>query len=288
MTAEVSSIPVLIAYVANMINCRIEKHLTLGPTAKFFLRGFARQDIILALTQQRRNLIPTTSWYDDECKTSVDRFLGLTMPLMPLLEELCAIAADMKLQRGCSGIVDLIAGENHDATAARGLKELDSVSRLEYLKLEIYNWRPTVSSNTRQVPRSFLKSRKYLLQAHAFKLSALLYIHRLCYPVGVASDPDIDASNMAYEILLHCSGEQAEMGLLLWPIFVAACELKSLDDRKLNLELLERNYRCRGTSTSLQVKEFLEKYVWHAIDSETTGWSWLALVEMFSSDFAPL
>ncbi|KAH8885472.1 hypothetical protein GQ53DRAFT_810163, partial [Thozetella sp. PMI_491] len=277
VTPEISSIPFLVACIAAWVTRSLQSSPTLGSVAKYFLRAFARQDMILALTQRRRNLLPTKSWFDQGCQSSVDRFLGLTMPFMPVLEELCALAEECRPQREGSEIsIDSKPGLDNEldfrcaATAH---------ARATELRNKIHEWQPFLPEDLEESRRSFLNVRKYLLQAYAFRSSALLYLHRLLYPAGVSPEADATALNLAYEVLTHCCGGSAEVRLLLWPIFIAGCEMSGGSDRELIVRLLDQIYRERGTSTALRTKEFLVHHIWHAMDSAERCWDWMVLVE---------
>lgn len=284
-----------------MVSAHLESCAPLGELAKYFLRAIARQDMIFGLTYRRRNLIPTSLWFDGDCFGTVDRFLGLTMSLMPLLEELCCLAEDIKKKNQqqlqdiqpqkelCDSSLlfddDFYQSGSSVASLSSVYGEIaDNDERVKDLQQRINMWRPSSNNGL----SSFLEKRKYLLQAQAFRSAALLYLHRLCHPTGMSAEADSMALNMAYDILLSCHEDDADVRMILWPLFVSGCEVKSESDRQLVLGLLDRNHRARGTYTPLKATKFLVECLWPAVDSGSVRCDWMDLVEEFSGDFAPL
>ena len=275
-----------------------EASTPLGDLSKYFIRALARQDIIFGLTYRRRNLIPTSLWFDSSCFDKIDRFLGLTMSLIPLLEELCCLAEDIKTNqkrdRKHQDQLNFCDEESHrDETNDIGILAivssqeatlLNQDDRVQNLQHRISTWRPFINDGM----GSFLAKRKYLLQAQAFRSAALLYLHRLCHPAGLSQQSDAIALNMAYDVLLSCHEDLADVRMILWPLFVCGCEVKSASDRQLVLGLLDRNHRERGTYTPLRTTEFLVQRLWPAVDAGNTNCNWMDLVEDFPGDFAPL
>ncbi|CAK7210058.1 hypothetical protein SBRCBS47491_000642 [Sporothrix bragantina] len=268
----ISAIPVLLSCASHAVAAHIATSTPLSPTAKYFLRALARQDILLGLMYRRKNMLLTSLWFDSSYDGDIDRFLGLTMSLMPLLEELCGLAEKMK--------------------TVRNAKESDEVLQepLQNLYCRISAWHPSMHKRP-----SFLDTRKYLCQAHAFRAAALLYLHRLCHPPGSCHDADSAAVNLAYDVLLFCYDSpgapdslHADVRMLHWPLFVTGCEMKTDVDRQLVLDLLRQNHHQRGTYTPLKTIDFLVEHLWPVVDAGSGNVNWMDLVEQFSSDFAPL
>ncbi|KAK7733030.1 hypothetical protein SLS53_008359 [Cytospora paraplurivora] len=91
-----STLPIIIANAASLINHHVSTGREVSSLARYFIRGLARQDMVISLVQMRRMAIPSSVWLDGEAKTSADRLMGYTSTLMPLLEELCALAEDVR------------------------------------------------------------------------------------------------------------------------------------------------------------------------------------------------
>lgn len=91
-----STLPIIVANAASLINHHVSTGREVSSLARYFIRGLARQDMVISLVQMRRMAIPSSVWLDEEVKTSADRLMGYTSTLMPLLEELCALAEDVR------------------------------------------------------------------------------------------------------------------------------------------------------------------------------------------------
>ena len=218
------------------------------------------------------------------------------MSLMPLLEELCGLAEDIKKKQQllqdtqshrelCDNPLLHHNDNKHGLILASTVSALQGCDeRVRDLQHKLTMWRPSINNGV----SSFLEKRKYLLQAQAFRSAALLYLHRLCYPTGLSSEADGMALNMAYDILLSCHEDDADVRMILWPLFVSGCEVRSDSDRQLVLKLLDRNHRARGTYTPLKATRFLVECLWPAVDSGNMHCNWMELVEDFPGDFAPL
>lgn len=91
-----TTIPMIVANAASLINHHVSSGREVSSLARYFIRALARQDLIISMVQLRRLTIPTSVWLDEEAQTSADRLMGYTSTFMPLLEELCALAEDVR------------------------------------------------------------------------------------------------------------------------------------------------------------------------------------------------
>ncbi|KAF2792249.1 hypothetical protein K505DRAFT_376166 [Melanomma pulvis-pyrius CBS 109.77] len=278
-----SSLQALHSAAAAMINHFLATGLTLSPTAKYMIRALAREDIIMALVRQKRPLIQTSVWLDKECGTSADRFMGSTMTLMPLIEEVCVLAEDLQ-QFHCTrrtsmdaqylSMYDLV----EDNVASPSLLQ----SRAASLRARISAWHPPL------IPAfSGPASRKFLLHASMYRLGALLYLHRLLHPHGSSKHQDDQALIIAYDIFAHLSTEARDNRLALFPIFLATCEFEKEEDRSMGVQVFDEIYGSRNTFSTLVTKNFVLNRVWGARD-EGRDWGWMGLVERWKGECVPI
>lgn len=95
-TPPETTIPAIVANAACLINHHVSSGRKVSSLARYFIRALARQDMIISMVQVRRLKIPTSVWLDEEAQTCPDRLMGYTSTFMPLLEELCALAEDVR------------------------------------------------------------------------------------------------------------------------------------------------------------------------------------------------
>ena len=229
--------------------------------------------MIVSLTHQRRPLISASVWLNEECQHSADRLMGYTATLMPLLAELCALAEDA---RGTT--------QSHYIVDAEPLSPLqDSLSqRAGDLQAKIEAWH---SNSTPGV--SFRSSWKILAQAYAYRSATLLYIFRLFHPPQSSQAGDRMAIGMAHDVLVYTSGPREELRMLLWPVFIAACEAVDEDDWSTVLEVFDSICMYRKTATALRTKNFCVDRVWKVRDSGM-AWDWMKLVELYPGECLPI
>ncbi|EXJ92112.1 hypothetical protein A1O3_00662 [Capronia epimyces CBS 606.96] len=282
-----SAIPLLHAYAAMRIRGHMNAGLEFSHLSKYFIRGLARQEMITALVHRRRNLIQTGVWLDEECRTSADRFMGLTVTLMPLLEELCALAEDLRacaadgrpfLSRGIG------SGESEDVgiTSLAFTPSNSHLDRAANLRARIESWRPVANRAT-----SVRSQQKFLYQACAHRCAALLYLHRLFRPAGCSVEADQVALGIACEILPYLQALPEEIRTSLWPAFMAAAELDAREDRTAILRVFDNMYGSRKTTTTLRTKAFVVEMIWKARDTGQ-NWGWMALVDRHPYECLPI
>lgn len=348
-TMPESTIPVVIANSAALIKHYMSLGHELSPLARYFTRALARQDMILSLVQLRRPLIPTSAWLDNEAQTSADRLMGYTATLMPLLEELCALAEDMKTvarspacnyspldvnpadllltsnvasidttycptqqvpgphtesyqqqiagddltNQFCNYIPESVFPEHMSPVLAPDLKSglTGDVHRAEDLRARIELWKPTLPHGL-----SFRKSRRFLSQASCYRAGALLYLFRLLnppQPSGSSMQPsavDEEAIAKAHEVLMStnvAAENPDEVKMLLWPVFLAACEMSAEEDRQMVLDILDTILAQRKTSTVQKIKSFVLNRVWPARD-QGEEWNWWMLAERYPGECLPI
>lgn len=322
-TAPETTIPTIIANSSVLISHYISTGREVSSLARYFIRALARQDMIISLVHGHQPLIPTKVWLNEEAKTTADRLMGYTTTLMPLLEELCVLAEYLRTpllyspccqrgqnEGGDAGLsppqvapqipyyqehkVDPEIACPTPAAADDRMAEVEVlVQRAEGLRKRIELWKPPVPHGM-----SFRKSRRFLIQANCYRAGALLYLFRLLNPPTInrsnglleCSAIDGEATAMAHELLVFLGppsprGDEAKM--LLWPVFIAACEMLAEEDRQMVLDVLDVILQQRKTATVQRTKRFVLNRVWPARD-EGREWSWWALAQQFPGECLPI
>ncbi len=264
-------------YAASIINKYIESGLLLSSLAKYFIRALARHDMIVSLSQLRRNSIKTETWFD-KATSSTDRFMGYTTSLMPLLEELCALAEDIRPNSGTSRAVPVIASRSGDTNSIL-------IEKINNLRSRIRSWQWV--SGPGDVVVSPGSSGRLVEHACAYRAAALLVLHRLMHPAGSSAGCDREAFEMACEVMAHLKGPPENLRLSTWPALIASCELKNAGDRAVAMEVFSGIYRARKTGTSLQTKKFVLERVWKARDAGD-DWDWMTLSQKYPGECIPI
>lgn len=234
--------------------------------------------MVLSLVGMRRPFIPTAAWLDQDSRNLVDRLMGYTATLMPLLEEVCALAEDIRC-----GNLGMNPGAYGDLSEENPVLSAQIyLERARDLSARITAWRPVPN---RAVSSQI--SRSCLAQAYACRSAALLYLYRLLNPPGSSPDADRVALGMACEVLAHLSAPPEELKASLWPAFMAACELETADDRAVAIEVFDGIYRSRKTATCLHTKRFCIERVWKTRDAGG-DWNWMNLVQRYPGECIPI
>lgn len=175
------------------------------------------------------------------------------------------------------------------------LADIDAcVHRAEDLRRRIELWKPSIPHGM-----SFRKSRRFLIQANCYRAGALLYLFRLLHPPIINNNSGVvsgcsaingEATAMAHELILFLGppssrGDEAKM--LLWPVFIAACEMLAEEDRQMVLDVFDAILQQRKTATVQRTKSFVLNRVWPARD-EGREWSWWALAQQFPGECLPI
>ncbi|KAF2493261.1 hypothetical protein BU16DRAFT_75243 [Lophium mytilinum] len=281
------SLQILHSTTAVFVNQYLSTGSILSATSKFFLRGLARQEMMIAITQRRRPSIACSVWLDSECYNTADRFMGFTMTIMPLWEEICGLAEDMKrtVSPHSLGSDLLSAGAEATMTTSQAQNSLEIAilhSRAAALRARLDSWHPPSVPNF-----SGSSSQKFFRHAATYRSAGLLYLHRLLYSPGHSESADSLALSLAYEIFAHLTGPFSWLRLSLLPTLIAACEFKRHDDRRMALDLFEGMYGSRNTFTTDTTKRFVVNRVWPSLDSgeEVT---WMELAERYPGECVPI
>ncbi|KXH25922.1 hypothetical protein CSAL01_04476 [Colletotrichum salicis] len=293
-----ATIPTVLSNVASLISHHVSTGGDVSSVARYYLRALARQDLVVSLIQLRRPRVPSYVWLENE-PAKPDRLLGYTVTLMPLLEELCTLAEEVRDQILQSAFPNSLLGGG-SATSLTSTEERGSSSppvcveswldagysnialRADSLRLRLESWKPTISDSL-----SFRSARKFRAQAACYRAGALLYLHRLFYLPGSTADADGEALSRAHDVMLYTSGPPSESKMLLWPVFMAACEMLDSDDRAAVLDVFDAIGTHRKTVTVERTRMFVEERVWKARD-QGREWNWMVLAQEFPGECLPI
>jgi hypothetical protein len=259
-----------------MLDHRLSGGSELTQLAKYFVRALARQDMMLSLTKFHRPRIPVSYWLDDSARRRADRFMGYTATMMPLLAELSALAEDVK------ALESVTASSQIDPACMPPFGPDELLDRAAQLQSDLESWHPTLDPTL-----SFQSSRKFLMHATAYRSAGLLYLYRLFHPPGSSVQADQTALVMAYEIMVHTTSNVEDLKMSLWPVFLAACEATSEEDRLTAAQILDSICRGRRTITAMRTKSFIVNRVWHARDSGL-DWNWMSLSLRYPDELLPI
>ncbi|WYZ44988.1 hypothetical protein EsH8_VIII_000304 [Colletotrichum jinshuiense] len=289
-----ATIPTVLANVASLISHHISTGGDVSSVARYYLRALARQDLVVSLVQLRRPKVPCYVWLENESHKP-DRLLGYTVTLMPLLEELCTLAEEVRdqiLQPALSSpLVEATVqtpSTNDSPTSSLCVERWLDVGysdvslRADSLRMRLESWRPTISDSL-----SFRSARKFRAQAACYRAGALLYLYRLFNPPSSSAEVNSDALSKAHDVMLYTSGPPAESKMLLWPVFLAACEMSDADDRAAVLDVLDSIGTHRKTVTVDRTRRFVEERVWKARD-EGRDWNWMILAQNHPGECLPI
>ncbi|KAK8094865.1 hypothetical protein PG997_001550 [Apiospora hydei] len=217
-----------------------------SPTSTFLERAFRFYDVITALSLGTAPLstapaagclvpFPPLDAPLSSPLSNVDTLLGMATTLWPIMHRLSNLPS---LKTELENAV-----KSHQTSKMAVLRtEFETTSRA--IEGALQQWQPMLPSNV-AITGGLLESldgepivEQALLQsildnALAYRHSAFVYLYRTIY--GYAPTHEL-VQKHAHASLVHCARNVAyrgPMGALLWPLFVAACEAVSPEDRDL-------------------------------------------------------
>ncbi|KAL2817073.1 fungal-specific transcription factor domain-containing protein [Aspergillus cavernicola] len=252
----------------------------LNGMAKYFARGVARQDLLISLSRMQRTKIDPSVWLDEYAMCHADRLMGLTNTLAPILSRLSALAEDVQ------SILDSYSITDGECTVAEfddvPVRRSDLLAREASIRTQLVAWRPI-----RDCSLSMPMARKFLLHAYTWRAAALLYLFRLFNRPGSSTAADMEALIMAYEVVVHISGPPQDIKLSLWPLFIAACEFQTPEDRSHATRLFDDIHYARPIVTARRTKSFCVEQIWPARDAGG-NWDWMHLARLGTKVPVPL
>ncbi|KAL4959577.1 uncharacterized protein BDV14DRAFT_184469 [Aspergillus stella-maris] len=74
--------------------------------------------------------------------------------------------------------------------------------------------------------------------------------------------------------MIHISGSPHDIKLTLWPLFIAACELETPEDREHTTHRFDDICYARPIATARHTRAFVVDTIWPARDSGN-NWDWM-------------
>jgi len=163
---------------------------------------------------------------------------------------------------------------NETSKASVLRSELESTSQA--IKTALTNWKPTIKSKPNspesEDPNSSenIRLQSILNNAEAYRHSAFIYLYRTIHS-HPRSHPCVQQHTHASLLSCYNVVQLAEqcrdgpMSALLWPLFVAAVEAITPEDRILASEAFEGTEKRQGMNNIVRAREVVRE-VWRRID----------------------
>ncbi|KAH7123929.1 hypothetical protein B0J11DRAFT_325582 [Dendryphion nanum] len=184
---------------------------------------------------------------------SVDRHLGLSLPLLPYYHDLCFISYSLL--------------NSTDAKPASLLRQLEDIQD------HVERWQPSH-------PEGFVHEYstaeviQLLAQARVYRLGALLLIHRLQHQFGQQdSQADIWSREVMMELELARRISSRPVRFVTLPFIIAAVEVKDPTERNIVVKNVDHYVDQFTPVVQKATKTFLSR-VWHERDTQEC-FSWL-------------
>ena len=163
--------------------------------------------------------------------------------------------------------------EELDTAIAKGQTSKAAVLRTELettasaIQVALKHWQPMLPPDWNLSTTERARLQSILNNALAYRHSAFVYLHRTIYGHS-RSHPSVQ--DHAHLSLTHCAGSvsgDGPMSALLWPLFVAACEATSLEDRELASKSFSTIDRVQGMA-NIERAWCIVQEVWRRADEE--------------------
>ncbi|KAI1759086.1 fungal-specific transcription factor domain-containing protein [Hypoxylon sp. FL1150] len=217
-----------------------------SPASLFLERAFRFYDVITALSLGSAPLstapaagclipFPPLDAPVTSSLSNVDTLLGMATTLWPIMHRLSNLLS-------LKNDIGRAARDNHSSKSAVLRMEFETTSQA--IETALTQWEPCLppnivvedgvlrSSTGEEIPER-LQLQSILHNALAYRHSAFVYLYRTIY--GYPARREV-VQKHAHLALIHCVEtvtHRGPMGALLWPLFAAACEAVSAEDRTL-------------------------------------------------------
>jgi hypothetical protein len=212
----------------------------------------------------------------DSPLSAVDTLLGLSTDLWPIIHRLSHL---LTFKNSIT-----IAEASGDVEKVQSLQnELESSAQT--IEAALTDWSPTIAtspisdlSDEEEDPIEQARVQGIFNNAEAYRHSALVYLYRTIRSCP-REHPQIQKH--AHISLVACSnvvekGEQCydgPMAALLWPLFIAACETITIEDRDLATQVFFGVQRRQGMNNITNAWDVVQEY-WRRVDGGDTEVSW--------------
>ncbi|KAJ6437727.1 putative Zn(II)2Cys6 transcription factor [Purpureocillium lavendulum] len=189
----------------------------MGPDCAAFLVCLLGTEMEECLVRCRT---PTLRVHEGDMDHLVDRFIGISAPLLTYFYDLCALGHQIR-RSGCRAL------GNAPANAL-----LDDLTTVE---AKLTDWRPTISADI-LATYSDMEANMMMAQAKVLRLTALLVAHRLRHPFGHQDEHALTMSRAVLQELsavVRLTGRSIPFGDLAF--LVAGFELTTTKERDATL-----------------------------------------------------
>ncbi|KAE9370217.1 hypothetical protein N431DRAFT_411356 [Stipitochalara longipes BDJ] len=269
------------------------------PTTLFLERAFRFYDVIAALslgTAPNTSTQPTSTPFPIPPSThgtipesplnAVDTLLGFSTDLWPIIHRLSHLLS-FKTQLETA----IAAGRTNEATVLRTELENSSLA----IELALTNWQPALSPTPSDPAASSLSEEQNTLKkkildedpvsdtriqsilnnAEAYRHSAFVYLYRTIRSLPRSHNLvqkhvrlSLQACSNVVDLAEKC--QDGPMSALLWPLFVAAVEAVSEEDRDLAMQGFGGIEKRQGMTNITRAWEVV-KEVWRRVDELENG-----------------
>ncbi|KKA27187.1 hypothetical protein TD95_004677 [Thielaviopsis punctulata] len=244
--------------------------------------AFRFHDVISSLSLGRA---PMSTTYTDTASLTestssslrhIDSLLGMFTTLWPILHRLACLQAIKR---------DLTAALSAGTTATAAILKTEFETRSAAIEIALDEWQPAVPNSyapadgpgdtstdpsTPVLHPTHGRLQSILNNALAYRHSGSVFLYRSMY--RCAQDHPL-VQRHTHAALVHCMRtvqNAGPMSALLWPLFVAACEARTEEDRELARKTFLAVDRRQGM-VNIQNAWTIVQEVWKRVDEKETG-----------------
>ncbi|KAI1817629.1 fungal-specific transcription factor domain-containing protein [Poronia punctata] len=254
------------------------------PASLFLERAFGFYDVITALSLGTPPLstapsaggllpVPPLDAPPASPLTGVDTLLGMATTLWPIMHRLSNLLFTKK---------ELEDAQQKNQVSKVAVLRTEFETTSQAIEAALTQWKPCLPSNIairddvlvvsgagEEIPE-IPRLQSILHNALAYRHSAFVYLYRTIY--GFSPKHSM-VQKHAHAALHHCvetTAARGPMGALLWPLFAAACEAISPEDRELAKKAFSEIEQRQGM-TNIQEAWGIIREVWRRIDCLEDG-----------------
>ncbi|XXG96380.1 hypothetical protein Hte_002662 [Hypoxylon texense] len=249
-----------------------------SPASLFLERAFRFYDVITALSLGSAPLstapaagclipFPPLDAPVTSPLSNVDTLLGMATTLWPIMHRLSNLLS-------LKNDMDRAARDNETSKSAVLRMEFETTSRA--IETALAQWEPCLPPNVvaedgvlrcstgGEIPER-LQLQSILHNALAYRHSAFVYLYRTIYGYPARREVVQKHAHAALVSCVETVTHRGPMGALLWPLFVAACEAVSPEDRTLAQTAFIGIDQRQGMTNIAQAWKIIQE-VWKRLD----------------------